>query len=279
MAQPSMLSDVMALRYVVPLLTVALIGAEYLYGRWHGRALYDRNETVATLVIAGGGRIFDGLLGGLSLLPLVWAYQYRLVETPLDHWWGLPALFVGVEFCYYWFHYAKHRMRWFWNSHLVHHSATRFNLSAALRLGWGGQLFGGILFYLPLALLGFPPLAIAGMLMLGLFYQFFLHLAEAPRLGPLEWLFNTPTHHRVHHASNDACLDRNFGNILIVFDRLFGTFAAAPVDEPLRFGLKDSRIRPDRPFTVLLQGWYIMLQQWRQASGWRARWLAVFGPP
>src|SRR3546814_7746485 len=79
---------------------------------------------------------------------------------------------------------------------------------------------GGMLFYLPLALLGFPPLAIGGILMLGLLYQFFLHLAVAPSLGPLEWVLNTPTHHRVHHASNDACLDRNYGNVLIIFDRL-----------------------------------------------------------
>lgn len=279
MTLQSLLSEGPALRWALPVLTLTLIGAEYLWGRRQGRRLYDGGETRATLVIAAGNQVVNGLASGLALLPLYWVWQYRLVAAPLDHWWGWPALFLGVEFCYYWFHYAKHRVRWFWNVHLVHHSATRFNLSAALRLGWGGQLLGGMLFYLPLALLGFPPLAIGGMILLGLFYQFFLHLAEAPSFGPFEWVLNTPTHHRVHHASNEACLDRNYGSVLIVFDRLFGTFAAAPHDEPLRFGLKGDAAPAARPFAVMLQGWRRMIALWRDASGWSGRWHAVFGPP
>src|SRR5581483_2365803 len=100
-------------------------------------------------------------------------------------------------------------------------------------LGWGGALAGGFAFYLPLLLIGFRPQGILAMLAISGLYQFFLHAAWAPRLGPLEWVLNTPRHHHVHHAANEVCLDRNFGGILIVFDRLFGTFAGAPA-EPLR---------------------------------------------
>ena len=144
-------------------------------------------------------------------------------------------------------------MRWLWTTHAVHHSATHFNLSAAIRL-WTGQLTGAFVFFLPLAWIGFAPLAIGAMLSAGLIYQFFLHTAFPVRLGPLEWILNTPAHHRVHHSCNESCLDKNYGSVLIVFDRLFGTFAAPPATEQLRFGLK-GRAVGHNPFAIALGEW------------------------
>jgi len=132
---------------------------------------------------------------------------------------ALLGLFVSSEFLYYWHHRASHRVRWLWATHSVHHSPTRLNLTAAIRLGWTGSISGSFVFFLPLAWIGFHPLMIVGMLSVNLLYQFFIHTELSPRLGPLEWVLNTPDHHRVHHASNDACLDKNYGGILIVFDR------------------------------------------------------------
>jgi sterol desaturase/sphingolipid hydroxylase (fatty acid hydroxylase superfamily) len=150
------------------------------------------------------------------------------------------------------------------------------NLSVGVRLGWGGDLTGGFLFYLPLVAIGFHPVAVFGMLGLGLFYQFFLHVARPPSLGPLEWILNTPRHHHVHHASNSECLDKNFGSVLIVFDRLFGTFAKAPKSAELEFGLVG--IAPTRnPVMILLGGWNEVMRALRRTNGVIAKLRVVFG--
>jgi sterol desaturase/sphingolipid hydroxylase (fatty acid hydroxylase superfamily) len=169
-------------------------------------------------------------------------------------------------------------VRWLWATHAVHHSATHFNLSAAIRLGWTGQLTGAFVFFLPLAWIGFPPVTIGGMLAAGLLYQFFLHTALPVRLGPLEWILNTPAHHRVHHSCNEACLDKNYGSVLIVFDRLFGTFAVPPQDEPLRFGLK-GRAPSNNPLVIALGEWRHLFSDAARARGLRAKLKVLFGAP
>lgn len=260
-------------------LVVVLIGLEYGWNRWRGRSSYDPGETAATLVIALGQRLIGALLAGAAVAPLSWVYGHRLWDLPVDQGWSLGLLFLGVECAYYWHHRAMHRFRWLWATHQVHHSATRFNLSCALRLGWGGPITGAVLFYLPLVWLGFHPAAVLGMLAASLFFQFFLHLAHAPGLGPLEWVLNTPRHHRVHHAANTACLDRNFGGMVIVFDRLFGTFAAAPAGEALRYGLAGVAGPSRHPFAVALTGWRDVAGRLWRARDWRDRLEAVAGRP
>ncbi len=259
-------------------LSLAFIAAEALYARLsHHGDHHDLRETAASVGVAVGNILSRALTSGIAAVPFLLLYQHRLFEIPHDRLWSLALLFLGVEFCYYWFHRASHRIRWLWATHAVHHSATRFNLSAAVRLGWTGQLTGAFIFFLPLAWLGFHPLAIIGMLSLGLLYQFFLHTAFGIRLGPLERVLNTPAHHRVHHASNEACLDRNYGATLIVFDRLFGTFAAAP-PEPLRFGLK-GREPSLNPFVIALGEWVRLFADVRLAKGVRGKLAVLFGPP
>ncbi|MEL6317729.1 MAG: sterol desaturase family protein, partial [Pseudomonadota bacterium] len=218
------------------------------------------------------------LLAGLVAAPYFWAHQHRLFDIPLDGVAAALGLFLGVEFLYYWMHRAAHRVRWMWATHRVHHSAAKFNLTAAFRLGWTGPISGGPLFFLPLVLLGFPPLAVVGALGLNLAYQFFLHMERPVRLGPLEWVLNTPTHHRLHHAVNDGCLDKNFGGVLIIFDRLFGTFAAPPENDPLRFGLKGAA-RTDNPLKILFGEWTAMARDAARARSLRAFGRALFGPP
>ena len=152
------------------------------------------------------------------------------------------------------------------------------NLSAALRLGWTGRLIGVAGFFLPMMWLGFAPSAVFTTLNLSLLYQFWIHTTWIPKLGPLEWVLNTPSHHRVHHAANPEYRDRNFGGTLIVFDRLFGTFAAAPGDEALRFGLK-GRAPSNNPLTIAFNEWqHLAVDAWR-ASGLRRKLEVLFGPP
>jgi len=260
-------------------LTLIFVAVEYFYARLgHHDEDHDIRETAASVGVALGNLAIRTLEGGLAALPFVLLYQYRLFDIPLDTAWAWAALFLGTEFAYYWFHRASHRVRWLWATHAVHHSATHFNLSAAIRLGWTGQLTGAFVFFLPLAWIGFSPVAIGGMLAAGLLYQFFLHTALPVRLGPLEWILNTPAHHRVHHSCNEVCLDKNYGSVLIVFDRLFGTFAAPPLDEPLRFGLK-GRAPSNNPLAIALGEWRHLFVDAAHAKGLREKLKVLFGAP
>lgn len=266
-------------RLLVPGTMLALIAIEALASRLRKRGAYDVRETAATLAIAVVGRLIGAATAGVATVPMMWVYRHRLLDPPTATAWSLVALFVGVELCYYWHHRAMHGVSWLWATHAVHHSSTKLNLSAALRLGWGGNLTGGFVFYLPLVGLGFQPLAVLAMLGVGLLYQFFLHVAWVPHLGPLDWLLNTPAQHHVHHAANDRCRDRNFGSVLLVFDRLFGTFAEAPAGEPLRFGVDGQEVGARNPLGAVLVGWRPLVRAWRDAVTWRGRWIALFGPP
>jgi len=257
----------------------AFIAAEYLYARLSQHDDdHDVAETAASFGVALGDIISRIVTGGVAALPFLLLYKHRLFEIPINAWWSWLLLFLGVEFCYYWFHRASHRIRWLWATHAVHHSATHFNLSAAVRLGWTGQLTGAFVFFLPLAWIGFHPLAIAAMMGLGLLYQFFLHTSLPLTFGPLEWVLNTPAHHRVHHASNATCLDKNYGSILIIWDRLFGTFAEPPAGERLRFGLK-GREATNNPFRIALGEWAALIRDVRRAPSWTGRLRTLFGPP
>jgi sterol desaturase/sphingolipid hydroxylase (fatty acid hydroxylase superfamily) len=251
---------------------------EYVLGRLTHRDIHDWRESAASFGVALVQNLVRGIEAGIVAIPFVFAYQHRLLDFSATSPLALAGLFFGSEFLYYWQHRASHRIRWMWATHRVHHSPTRLNLTAAIRLGWTGNISGNFLFFLPLAWIGFHPFAIVAMLGINLFYQFFIHSEFGPRLGPLELVLNTPAHHRVHHASNEACLDKNFGGMLIVFDRLFGTFAAAPKREPLRYGLVGGT--PSfNPVRIALGEWASMLRDARNAQGAGAKFRTLFGPP
>jgi sterol desaturase/sphingolipid hydroxylase (fatty acid hydroxylase superfamily) len=206
------------------------------------------------------------------------AWRHHLFTIPLGTAASVAVLFIGQEFCYYWFHRASHRMRWFWATHAVHHSSNQFNLAAAYRFGWTGGWTGTGVFYLPLVFLGFPPLAVFTMLSLNLLYQFWLHVDWVPKLGPLEWVLNTPSHHRVHHAANADYLDANYGGVLIVFDRLFGTFVEERADLPCRYGLVHP-LTTNNPLRIGFHEWVNLARDLWHARSWRDVAGAILGPP
>lgn len=274
----TLLSTLQESRVLLVVVTLGLMLAEYLFHKLNHNEVYDARETATSLFIAFGNKIIGFLTVGIVAIPMLFIYEHRLFTLPLDSLWTWLALFLGVEFSYYVHHVAMHKVAWFWASHSVHHSPTRLNLSAAVRLGWGGNISGGFLFYLPLVAIGFHPVAVVAILALGLLYQFFLHVAHAPHLGLLEWVLNTPRHHQVHHASNASCIDKNFGAVLIVFDRLFGTFAAAPKDESLRFGV--AGLEPSaNPLRVVFGAWLRMFSAAFRARGLKGAVRALFGAP
>jgi sterol desaturase/sphingolipid hydroxylase (fatty acid hydroxylase superfamily) len=266
------------LRRVILATAIGLMLLEYGIGRLAHRETHDWRESVASFGVALGQNVLRAIEAGLLAVPFAFLYEHRLFDFAQGGLLALAGLFVGSEFLYYWQHRASHRIRWMWATHAVHHSTTRLNLTAAIRLGWTGNISGNFLFFLPLALIGFHPVAIVAMLGINLLYQFFIHSEFAPKLGVLEWVLNTTSHHRVHHACNEPCLDRNYGGILIVFDRLFGTFAERPSDQPLRFGLVGGT--PSfNPVRIALGEWIAMLDDAWKARGPGAKLRALFGPP
>lgn len=202
------------------------------------------------------GRTAVSLLLPLSIAtPLVnWAWEHRIATLTLDTWQSFAIIFVGQEFCYYWYHRAAHRVRWFWGNHAVHHSPNELNLSAAYRIGMFGRLTGTPLFFVPLVYLGFPLRVVLAALTLNLLYQFWIHATWIPKLGWLEGWINTPSAHRVHHAANLDYLDANYGGVLLVFDRLFGTYRPERDDLPCRYGLVHP-MTSYNPIRVELQQW------------------------
>lgn len=216
-----------------------------------------------------------GIVG--AALYAVW--EWRIATFAMDRAWHWLLLFVGQEFCYYWMHRADHRVRWFWLNHSVHHSSNQYALAAAYRLGWTGRITGAALFFAPLVWIGFPVPYVLAALALNLLYQFWLHTELIGRLpAPIEFVFNTPAHHRVHHASNPDYLDCNYGGALILFDRLFGTFRSERADEPVRYGLT-TPLHSYNPVRIAFHAWLGMFHDLWHARDWRERWLTIFGPP
>jgi sterol desaturase/sphingolipid hydroxylase (fatty acid hydroxylase superfamily) len=246
---------------------------------WRQPGCYDWRAYASSIADAALRGLVELL--GLSLAAplLVWAWQHRLTTLPIDSAAALAGLFIGEELCYYAYHRAAHRVRWFWASHAVHHSPSQLTLATAVRLGWTGKLTGTAIFFAPLVWLGFSPQAVAAAVAFNLLYQFWIHSDWLPRLwAPIEWCFNTPSHHRVHHACHAPYLDRNFGGVLIVFDRLFGSFTAERDDLPPRYGLA-SPITTYNPLRIALHEWVRMAGELRAARDGRTVWRVLFGPP
>jgi sterol desaturase/sphingolipid hydroxylase (fatty acid hydroxylase superfamily) len=169
-------------------------------------------------------------------------------------------------------------MRWFWATHAVHHSPNELTLASALRLGWTGKFTGTVIFFTPLVWLGFKPTAVLAVLAANLLYQFWIHATWIPKLGPLEWVFNTPSHHRVHHGSNTEYLDCNYGGVLIIFDRLFGTFVEERDDIAIRYGLTQP-LHSYNPVRIALHEWMNLARDLWRVAGWRVRLRMLLGPP
>ncbi|MCR8914657.1 sterol desaturase family protein [Marinobacter panjinensis] len=210
---------------------------EYLRIR-HDPARMDVPEALRNFALGAGYQVTELLFAGLIAFPVyAFLYHHRILDLELSWMTGFLT-FVGVDFCFYWMHRSSHRIRWFWAAHVVHHSSERMNFSTAMRQN-ATNIFNGMwIFYLPLALIGFNPVWIGIAYALSLVYQFFIHTTLVGKLPRwVELVFNTPSHHRVHHGRNPGYIDRNYGGTLILWDRLFGTFVAEDEQAPPEYGI------------------------------------------
>lgn len=267
-----------SLQLILMPVVLAAATAEAAYLQYRRKQDYDWKAYFASLADMVGRRLVGLLPYSLAAPVLEWAYQHRLANIALDNAAAVALLFVGQEFCYYWYHRAAHRVRWFWATHAVHHTPNELNLAAAYRLGWTGKITGTTIFFSPLVLIGFPPGAVLATLTLNLLYQFWLHATWIPKLGWLEYVLNTPSHHRVHHACNVDYLDANFGGVLIVFDRLFGSFVAERADLPCKYGLTKP-VLSYNPLFIAFHEWIALGRDLLGARSLREIASFLFGPP
>ncbi|MBA3879115.1 MULTISPECIES: sterol desaturase family protein [Sphingomonas] len=216
---------------------VALVLIEMVAVKLTHPERYEPRDTLTSLSLGLGnvvsGVIFGGLLGAFAL----WVWNYRLFDIGWQWYWFVIA-FVVDDFFYYLVHRAGHRIRWLWASHVIHHSSQHYNLSTALRQTWTGPISLGIVIKIPLFLIGFHPAMLAFVGGLNLIYQFWIHTEAIDKMPRwFEAVMNTPSHHRVHHATNPRYLDKNYAGVFIVWDKWLGTFEPERADDPPRYGI------------------------------------------
>jgi len=255
---------------------LAFIAWEAWYWR-HRRPVYSLVDTASNMALALMHQVGDALTWAAVIGLYWWVYRYRLFDFPANGW-SLAALFVAQDFFYYFFHRAHHRIRWMWASHVTHHSSERLNLSTAFRQSLTYPISGMWLFWLPLAFIGFSPTHIVVVVAINLAFQFFVHTEAVDKLGWLEKVFNTPSHHRVHHASNPRYIDRNYAGVLIIWDKLFGSFVQEDPAEPCRYGI----VRPihsHNPLVLTFHEWIAMFRDAFRPQSLGSRLRVLFGPP
>lgn len=241
------------------------------------KANYEAKDTAASLLMGLGSTAAGLLTGGAAAAAAILVYQHRLFDIPMTAIWAWVVIFLAEDLTYYWFHRLSHERRFWWAAHVNHHSSQHYNLSTALRQTWTGGVAGTWALWLPLAFLGFPPAMIAIQKGISLVYQFWIHTETIGRMPRwFEAVFNTPSHHRVHHARNPRYLDRNYAGILIVWDKLFGTFQPELDEEECRYGIVKN-LGDFNLLRVAFHEWAAMgmdvLRHPRHALGY------LFGPP
>ncbi len=262
--------------YAVPFFVILII-AEMIVARYRDSARYEPMDTLTSLLLGFGSTVAGALTGGAILYMSGWLHDHRLFDIPYL-WWVWPLVFVLDDFNYYLFHRTAHRVRWFWAGHVNHHSSQHYNLSTALRQTWTGFIALSFIFRLWPLLLGVPVPMLLFVGGINLIYQFWIHtevIDRCPRW--FEAVMNTPSHHRVHHATNPRYLDRNYAGVFIVWDKIFGTYTPEVAEDKCRYGI----VKQLGSFNLL----YSVFHEWIGIAGdlWRAPWRAklsyLFGPP
>lgn len=258
-----------------------MIAAEWWIGRRRGRDTYRLNDALSSIGLGMLSQVTGVFIKLWTVGLYTLAFQHvALFTLPADAWWVWVGALIGYDFCYYWLHRGGHRVAVLWAAHVVHHQSEDYNLSTALRQTSSGWLFGWI-FYLPLAVAGVPPLVFGTVALIDLLYQFWVHTQQVGRLGWFDRWFCSPSNHRVHHAVNDRYVDRNYGGILILWDRLFGSFEDEDAAEPVVYGTR-APLRSFNPLWANLEvyaalandawharGWTDKLRVWLKPPGWR----------
>lgn len=247
---------------------------EFLIGRKKYKNLYSGKDFLASSAIGIGNLILNGFMKiGVFMIFL---FFFNLAPFKIPHtWWSYVLCLILLDFSRYWSHRFAHEQRFWWSTHVVHHSSEHYNLSTSFRLSWTQNL--KIIFYLPIVLLGFHPLVFFIVHQLEVLYQFWIHtelIKKLPR--PIEYIFTTPSHHRVHHSVNEKYLDKNYGSTFIFWDRIFGTFQEE--DEKPRYGITKP-VNSYNPFFLVFHEWIEISKDIWKARSLKEAWIILFGSP
>ena len=258
---------------------VVVIGLEMFLSHWQQKRLYTVKDTVENIYLTLSNMGLDLLFRAVSLSVLAFAGQFAFgsIHTAWLYW---IALVIGEDFMFYWLHRIDHYCRFFWATHVTHHSCEKLNLTVGFRSSVFEPLYRFI-YFIPLALCGFKAIDIVFIYSATQIWGILVHTEYVKSLGPLEWILTTPSHHRVHHASNTLYLDKNLGMLLIIWDRMFGTFQKelpANTYEPIRYGLT-TNLTSHHPLHVIFHEWVAIVKDLRRAPNAHAAYMYIFGPP
>ena len=262
--------------YGVPIVLL-LIAAEVIYSTVNGLGLYKFRDTLAGLGLLIGN-FMVGLLTKSSIFFLyVYLYQFKFITVNelLPTWAVWIVTFVMIDFVYYWYHRFSHRVRFMWAVHMNHHSSEEMNFTVSFRQAWFGPITK-VPFFIVMPLIGFDPIITAVAGVASTLWGVIGHTQWIRRLGVLEYILVTPSSHRVHHGSNECYIDKNYGNLLIVWDRLFGTFAEEI--EPVRFGIREN-VKTFNPIKITFMFWQQMVSDFKNSKNQKERLLSFFGKP
>ncbi|MBY5957256.1 sterol desaturase family protein [Membranicola marinus] len=267
--------EINLIHWAIPAFVLLLL-LEIVINSIDHKDLYDTKDTFSSLAM-GIGNVIIGIWGKALVFGTYYLiYQFRLFTLGWE-WYIWILAFFADDISYYWFHRKSHEIRFFWASHVVHHSSRKYNLSTALRQTWTGNLTGAFLFWIWMPFLGFHPIMVMTMQAISLIYQFWIHTETIDKLPrPIEFLFNTPSHHRVHHGSNPEYIDKNHAGVLIIWDRIFGTFQ--PELYRPTYGLTRN-INTYNPFRIAFHEWHDIWKDVRTAQSLKEGFLYAFGRP
>ena len=258
-------------------IVLAMIFAELLVSNWQNKKYYNQEDTLCTIGLLVGNIIVAFSIKGLILAFHFYLYQFKILELasilPLWAMWLLT--FIMIDLVFYVYHRMSHRVRFLWAIHLSHHSSKEMNFAVSFRQAWFGPI-SKIPFFMALPLLGFDPTIIAVTGVISTLWGIVGHTQIIGKLGPLEWIFNTPSHHRVHHGSNKQYIDKNYGNLLIIWDRMFGTFESE--EEPVKFGLVNN-VNTFNPTKITFMAWMSMIEDIKSKTNFSEMLRTILGPP
>lgn len=260
----------------IPIYTI-VIGIEILYSYWKHKNYYSTKGLLSNLYLTSLNFTLDILVRGICLAVLWYFFQFKVfaidkINQPVLYW---TLLLFAEDFMFYWMHRIDHYCRFFWAVHVTHHSSEEFNLTVGFRSSVFQPLYRFI-YFIPLSIFGFDSLDVMFMYAATQIYGILIHTKTVGKLGILEWFLSTPSHHRVHHASNVKYLDKNMGMIFIIWDRIFGTFASE--EEEVIYGLT-SNIKTYHPFEMVFHEWKAILSDMKKTISFKDKMMYVFGPP
>jgi sterol desaturase/sphingolipid hydroxylase (fatty acid hydroxylase superfamily) len=259
--------------YAAPVM-IGLVLLEWALSLYQNREIYDTKDTLAATAIGIGNLIISAVIKVATFGIIIFFYNLAPWRIP-PTWWSYILCIVWIDFWRYWAHRVAHENRFWWATHVTHHNSEKYNWSVSFRLGWTQHI--KIIFFIPVALTGFHPVVFFISHQIEVLYQFWIHTEYIRKLPkPIEFIFTTPSHHRVHHARNGKYLDRNYGSTLIIWDRIFGTFQ--PEEEQPEYGITKP-VNSYNPIYLNFHEWMDIVRDVRQSRSLKEAMTMVFARP